>query len=165
MRLAAGALSCATAAAGGGAAGGRLPNLWDGRMDSLMSARRPRRDDQRDRPVEQDIERAAGLAPRTQDAMAVQAKRAERASPALEMADITNFPTPSEAQLRTLFGLTASEARLARHLAAGDAIEEVADALGIKLTTARSKLAVIFSKTGIRRQTKLVAVLSRIAHL
>jgi len=44
-------------------------------------------------------------------------------------------------------------------------LEEVAEKLCIKLTTARSQLAIIFSKAGIRRQTKLVAILSRIAHL
>ena len=43
-------------------------------------------------------------------------------------------------------------------------MEEVAEKMGIKLTTARSKLDRIFSKTETRRQTKLVALLSRIAH-
>ena len=47
----------------------------------------------------------------------------------------------------------------------GDTLEEVAEKLCIELTTARSQLAIIFSKAGIRRQTKLVAILSRIAHL
>ena len=75
------------------------------------------------------------------------------------------FPTPNEAQLRSLFGLTPSEARLAQLLACGDTVEEVAQALGVKLTTVRSQLAVIFSKTGTHRQAKLVAILSRIAHL
>ena len=75
------------------------------------------------------------------------------------------FPTPNEAQLRSLFGLTPSETRLAQLLACGDTVEEVAQALGVKLTTVRSQLAVIFSKTGTHRQAKLVAILSRIAHL
>jgi DNA-binding CsgD family transcriptional regulator len=81
------------------------------------------------------------------------------------MKQVLAFPAPSEARLRALLDLTAAEARLAQLLASGDALEEVAHKLGIKLTTARSQLAVIFSKTGIRRQTKLVAILSRIAHL
>ena len=68
-------------------------------------------------------------------------------------------------RLRELFGLTAAEARFAQLIASGDSVEEVAEKMGIKLTTARSKLAVIFSKTETRRQTKLVALLSRIAHL
>ena len=83
----------------------------------------------------------------------------------LDMRQILDLPTPSEARVRALFGLTAAEARLAQLLASGDTLEEVAEKLCIKLTTARSQLAIIFSKAGIRRQTKLVAILSRIAHL
>jgi DNA-binding CsgD family transcriptional regulator len=83
----------------------------------------------------------------------------------LDMKQVLVFPAPSEARLRALFELTAAEARLARHLSSGDTLEEIAERLSIKLTTARSQLAVIFSKTGIRRQSKLVAILSRIAHL
>ena len=83
----------------------------------------------------------------------------------LDMKQVLDFPVPSEARLRELFGLTAAEARFAQLIASGDTVEEVAETMGIKLTTARSKLAVIFSKTETRRQTKLVALLSRIAHL
>ena len=86
------------------------------------------------------------------------------ASP-LDLKTVLDFPVPSEARLRELFGLTAAEARFAQLIASGDTVEEVAEKMGIKLTTARSKLAVIFSKTETRRQTKLVALLSRIAHL
>jgi DNA-binding CsgD family transcriptional regulator len=88
-----------------------------------------------------------------------------RACALLEMRQILDLPTPSEARVRAMFGLTAAEARLAQLLASGDTLEEVAEKLCIKLTTARSQLAIIFSKAGIRRQTKLVAILSRIAHL
>ena len=83
----------------------------------------------------------------------------------LDLKTVFEFPVPSEARLRELFGLTAAEARFAQLIASGDTVEEVAEKMGIKLTTARSKLAVIFSKTETRRQTKLVALLSRIAHL
>jgi DNA-binding CsgD family transcriptional regulator len=83
----------------------------------------------------------------------------------LDLATVFDFPVPSEGRLRELFGLTATEARFAQLIASGDTVEEVAETMGIKLTTARSKLAVIFSKTETRRQTKLVALLSRIAHL
>jgi len=76
-----------------------------------------------------------------------------------------NFPIPSEANLRTLFDLTPAEARLAQHLACGDSVEEVAQTLHIKMTTARTQLAAIFAKTETRRQAKLVAILSRVAHL
>jgi DNA-binding CsgD family transcriptional regulator len=76
-----------------------------------------------------------------------------------------NFPVPSEASLKSLFDLTPAEARLAQHLACGDSVEEVAQTLHIKMTTARTQLAAIFAKTETRRQAKLVAILSRVAHL
>jgi DNA-binding CsgD family transcriptional regulator len=50
-------------------------------------------------------------------------------------------------------------------MARGDALEEVAAILKIKMTTARSQLAAIFAKTQTRRQAGLVAILSRLAHL
>jgi DNA-binding CsgD family transcriptional regulator len=90
--------------------------------------------------------------------------RTHQAKP-FDVRAIMDLPTPSGAQLRALFGLTPSEARLAQLLACGDTVEEVAQALGVKLTTVRSQVAVIFSKTGVHRQAKLVAMLSRIAHL
>lgn len=76
-----------------------------------------------------------------------------------------DLPMPSEGSLRSLFDLTPAEARLAQRLACGDSVEEVAKALHIKMTTARTQLAAIFAKTDTRRQAKLVAILCRIAHL
>lgn len=78
---------------------------------------------------------------------------------------LMDLPMPSEQRLRELFDLTPAEARLARGLARGDALEEVAGVLKIKMTTARSQLAAIFAKTQTRRQAGLVAILSRLAHL
>jgi DNA-binding CsgD family transcriptional regulator len=54
---------------------------------------------------------------------------------------------------------------LAQHLARGESLEEIAPRVGVKISTARSQLATIFSKTGVKRQPKLVALLSRLAHL
>src|SRR5262249_20222751 len=51
-----------------------------------------------------------------------------------------NLPMPSEGSLRKLFDLTPAEARLAQRLACGDSVEEVAQALHIKMTTARTQL-------------------------
>jgi DNA-binding NarL/FixJ family response regulator len=76
-----------------------------------------------------------------------------------------DLPMPSEGSLRKLFDLTPAEARLAQRLACGDSVEEVASTLHIKMTTARTQLAAIFAKTETRRQAKLVAILSHVAHL
>jgi DNA-binding CsgD family transcriptional regulator len=83
----------------------------------------------------------------------------------IERERLTTLPVPSEARLRQLFDLTPAEARLAQALARGDALEEVAVKLKIKMTTARTQLAAIFAKTQTRRQAGLVAILSRLAHL
>jgi DNA-binding CsgD family transcriptional regulator len=86
-------------------------------------------------------------------------------SPPAGMLAILDLPVPSETRLKALFDLTAAEARLAQRLARGDSVEEVAQTLSIKMTTARTQLAAIFAKTDTRRQAKLVAILSRVAHL
>jgi len=75
------------------------------------------------------------------------------------------LPAPSEPMLRRLFGLTPAEARLAQALSRGDGLAEIAQALAIKMPTARSQLAAIFGKTQTNRQPQLVALLVRLAHL
>jgi DNA-binding CsgD family transcriptional regulator len=65
----------------------------------------------------------------------------------------------TEAELRQLYGLTATEARLANHLMEGLALEDCCEAMGIRRTTARMHLRNIFAKTGVRRQGELVALL------
>jgi DNA-binding CsgD family transcriptional regulator len=142
------------------------------RLQELAYARRPRFGHDNHTPNGKDGHLSPSGAPRPQLAAQLvgglesvrTACSIEEVAP-LDMKQVLDFPAPSEAQLRTLLDLTAAEARLAQLLAAGDTLDEVSQKLGIKLTTARSQLAVIFSKTGIRRQTKLVAILSRIAHL
>ena len=74
-------------------------------------------------------------------------------------------PAPPEAALRTAFGLTSAEGRLAARLGTGESLYEAADGLGIAKGTARSHLKAIFGKTGARRQPELVALLSRLALL
>jgi DNA-binding CsgD family transcriptional regulator len=81
------------------------------------------------------------------------------------LVELTNLPIPSEPLLRRLYNLTPAEARLAQALARGDSLEQVAQVLNVKMTTARTQLAAIFSKTRTSRQARLVAILSRLAHL
>jgi DNA-binding CsgD family transcriptional regulator len=78
--------------------------------------------------------------------------------------DLAELPAPTFELLNDMFGLSAAEARLAQFLAKGESVESAAQLLEIKPTTARSQLAAIFDKTGTRRQAKLVALLSRLAH-
>jgi DNA-binding CsgD family transcriptional regulator len=63
--------------------------------------------------------------------------------------------------LQEMFGLTGAEAALAKELAAGKSIEDIATARRIRLSTARTQLKAIFAKTATNRQAQLVAMLSR----
>jgi DNA-binding CsgD family transcriptional regulator len=83
----------------------------------------------------------------------------------LKVIDLYETPVPSERALRNIFNLSAAEARLAQRLATGDTLEEVVHSLGIKMSTARTQLGVIFAKTGTCRQAALAAVLTRLAYL
>lgn len=60
-----------------------------------------------------------------------------------------------------LYNLTQAELRVASALLAGDSPEEYALEFGVKLNTVRTQLKSLFSKTGTRRQSELVAVLGR----
>jgi DNA-binding CsgD family transcriptional regulator len=65
-------------------------------------------------------------------------------------------------RLRTVFGLTRAEARLAGCLAGGDDLASAAVRLGVSQGTLRGALKSIFRKTGAKRQAELVGVLTRI---
>ncbi len=65
--------------------------------------------------------------------------------------------------VRSLFDLTSAEARVARALAAGDTVGEIAHAGGVSVNTVRSQVRGVLDKTGCRRQVELVALLGGIA--
>lgn len=69
---------------------------------------------------------------------------------------------PPESVLRSCFGLSAAEARLARRLAAGEALEDAAHHLSITKHTGRVQLKAIFSKVNVHRQAELVALLAQL---
>lgn len=61
--------------------------------------------------------------------------------------------------LRHLYGLTASEARLASALIGGQTLNEFAEQAEVSMNTARTHLKRIFSKTGTTRQGELIRLL------
>src|SRR5215475_10792410 len=61
--------------------------------------------------------------------------------------------------LRSRFGLTPAEARLALHLVAGETLRSAEAKLSITYETARTHLKNIFSKTGTCRQAELVVTI------
>lgn len=64
-----------------------------------------------------------------------------------------------ETMVRRLYALTPAEARLVVQLLQGQTLQEIAGELGVSVTTARTHLRSVFSKTGTRRQSELVRVL------
>jgi DNA-binding CsgD family transcriptional regulator len=88
------------------------------------------------------------------------ASRKSRIASALD-----SLPVPAAHLLQEYFDLTSAEVKLAQSLARGLSLEEAARHLNIKMSTARTQLASIFAKTDSQRQGKLIAILSRIAHM
>jgi len=79
--------------------------------------------------------------------------------------DLDQMPHPTAESLQKIFGLTASEARLAVELACGKSLEEIAEATQITVGTVRKQLGSVFGKTNTKRQAELVALLARVSVL
>ena len=77
----------------------------------------------------------------------------------LMISDPETSPALPLPHLRTLFGMTQAEARLAVHLANGDSLRLAADQLGITYGTARTRLIQLFQKTGTQSQGQLIHLL------
>lgn len=65
--------------------------------------------------------------------------------------------------LRSLFDLTASEARVARQLALGKTIDDIAAAGNVSTNTVRTQLRKVMEKTGCSRQAEVVSLLMNIS--
>ncbi len=81
---------------------------------------------------------------------------AEQPSVLLFLTDPESQGRPSLPALRSLFGLTRSEAKLVQGLVAGLRLEEAADDMGVTLSSARTYLKQVFGKTDVNRQADLV---------
>jgi DNA-binding CsgD family transcriptional regulator len=73
--------------------------------------------------------------------------------------DRTDNPTVDS--LRHAFDLTYREAYVAIAVAQGHGLQAAADAMGVALTTARSQLQQVFTKTGTGQQAELAALVNR----
>lgn len=62
-------------------------------------------------------------------------------------------------ELRELYGLTPTEARLANLMMQGRTIEECTGLLGIRRSTVKMHLRNLYGKTGIQRQSELVSLM------
>lgn len=66
----------------------------------------------------------------------------------------------SSATLKELFGFTDSESRVAAYMANGHTLTEAAQALSISVNTAKSHARNIYEKTGVKKQTKFIQLVS-----
>lgn len=64
--------------------------------------------------------------------------------------------------MRSLFDLTPSEARVARGLAVGETLEDIAAGGGVAISTVRSQLRQVLEKTGCSRQAEVVSLLANV---
>lgn len=76
--------------------------------------------------------------------------------------DPARKPTPSSELLRRAFGLSSAEARLVVLLADGHGLRSASDRLRVSRETSRTLLRRVFDKTGVRRQSKLLALVARL---
>ncbi|MFC3440766.1 helix-turn-helix transcriptional regulator [Sphingobium rhizovicinum] len=68
-------------------------------------------------------------------------------------------------RLRALHGLTPAEADIVVALCEGKALEDVSQERGVALSTVRTQMKAIYSKTDCRRQSELVARFTRLPRL
>jgi DNA-binding CsgD family transcriptional regulator len=66
---------------------------------------------------------------------------------------------PSDSLLRALFDLTPSEARIARGIAEGATLEEMAAGHAVTVGTIRAQAKSVFAKTGMHRQAQVATLL------
>lgn len=85
-----------------------------------------------------------------------------RAYALLIVTPVTARRSPPVELLRSLFDLTPSEARVARSLATGDSLDDIAASGGVSRNTVRSQLQQVLEKMGCSRQAEVTALLSNV---
>ena len=84
---------------------------------------------------------------------------------ALILVDLEETPEPKPSALQKMFGLTGAEADLAIRIARGETPADIAKLQDVSISTVRSQLASLFTKTNTKRQAELVSLLARVAIL
>jgi DNA-binding CsgD family transcriptional regulator len=83
-----------------------------------------------------------------------------RCAAMLMLTPVTRPEAPSVELIRSLFDLTPAEARVARGLAAGQTVNDLAAESGTSTNTVRSHVKVVLAKVGYSRQADVVALLN-----
>jgi DNA-binding CsgD family transcriptional regulator len=77
----------------------------------------------------------------------------------LVMTPVAPLQAPPVELVQSLFDLSPAEARVARRLAGGQTVDEIASVDGVSSNTVRTQVRAVLEKTGCRRQTDVVALL------
>ena len=86
-----------------------------------------------------------------------------RCAAALVLTPVTLPQAPPVELVQSLFDLTPAEARVARSLAAGKTVEDIATDRGTSANTIRTHVRGVLEKTGCNRQVDIVALLTAIS--
>ncbi len=86
-----------------------------------------------------------------------------RGAAALVLTPVTAPNAPPVELVQSLFDLTPAEARVARGLASGHSVEDIAAASGTSTNTIRTQVRGVLEKTGCNRQVDVVALLTAIS--
>jgi DNA-binding CsgD family transcriptional regulator len=86
-----------------------------------------------------------------------------RCAAALVLTPVTLPQAPPVELVQSLFDLTPAEARVARSLASGKTVADIATDGGVSRETIRTHVRGVLEKTGCNRQTDVVALLSAIS--
>lgn len=83
----------------------------------------------------------------------------ERSSAVFVLTPVAAPDAPPVELVRSLFDLTPAEARVARGLASGKTVDELAGDASVSANTVRAQVRGVLEKTGCQRQTDVVALL------
>jgi DNA-binding CsgD family transcriptional regulator len=78
----------------------------------------------------------------------------------LVLAPVTTPAAPDTGLIRSLFGLSPGEARVARAIAQGRTIDQIAEESGVSRETVRTQVKAILAKTGTSRQAEMALLLA-----
>jgi DNA-binding CsgD family transcriptional regulator len=87
-----------------------------------------------------------------------------RCAAMLILTPVTRPEAPPVELVQSLFDLTAMEARVARNLASGRSVEDIASDGGTSRNTVRSHVRSVLAKTGCKRQVDVVTLLSGVSY-
>jgi DNA-binding CsgD family transcriptional regulator len=81
------------------------------------------------------------------------------------LAPVTAPAAPDASLIRSLFGLSPGEARVARAIAQGRTIEQIAVESGVSRETVRTQVKAVLAKTGTSRQAEMAILLAALPRL